>query len=81
MVGRVNPSVRSAAFDPVPSAPMIRSAGMAQSVEYSSQVGEPVMPVFVSLDPTAKPGSSRRTANAEMPLAPFSWSVAAMTVY
>ena len=30
------------------------------------------MPILRSLGPTAKPGSSRWTANAEMPLAPFS---------
>ena len=74
-------SVRSAVLKPVPGAPMIRSAGMVQSVKYSSQVGEPLMPILRSLGPTAKPGSSRCTANAEMPLAPFSGSVTAMTVY
>ena len=39
------------------------------------------MPILRSLGPTAKPGSSRWTTNAEMPLAPFSGSVTAMTVY
>ena len=39
------------------------------------------MPILRSLGPTAKPGSSRCTTNAEMPLAPFSGSVTAMTVY
>src|SRR3712207_7124154 len=34
-----------------------------------------------SFGPTAKPGSSRCTAKAEMPLEPFSGSVTAMTVY
>ena len=81
MVGRVKSSVRSAVLKPVPGAPMIRSAGMVQSVKYSSQVGEPLMPILRSLGPTAKPGSSRWTANAEMPLAPLSGSVTAMTVY
>ena len=81
MVGRVKSSVRSAVLKPVPGAPMIRSAGIVQSVKYSSQVGEPLMPILRSLGPTAKPGSSRWTTNAEMPLAPFSGSVTAMTVY
>ena len=81
MVGRVKSRVRSAVLKPVPGAPMIRSAGMVQSVKYSSQVGEPLMPILRSLGPTAKPGSSRWTANAEMPLAFFSGSVTAMTVY
>ena len=44
-------------------------------------IGEPLMPIFRSLGPTAKPGSSRWTTNAEMPLAPFPGSVTAMTVY
>src|SRR4028119_2038795 len=39
------------------------------------------MPILRSLGPTAKPGSSRCTAKAEIPLAPFSGSVTAMTVY
>src|ERR671916_836875 len=81
IVGRVKSRVRSAVLKPVPGAPMIRSAGMVQSVKYSSQVGEPLMPILRSLGPTAKPGSSRWTAKAEMPLAPSSGSVTAMIVY
>jgi hypothetical protein len=33
MVGRVKSSVRSAVLNPVPGAPMIRSAGIVQSVK------------------------------------------------
>src|SRR3954451_19491076 len=67
IVGRVKSSVRSAVLKPVPGSPMIRSAGMVQSVKYSSHVGEPLIPIFRSLGPMAKPGSSLCTANAEMP--------------
>src|SRR5258708_36735949 len=60
---------------------MIRSPGMRQSSKYSSVVGEPLMPSLRSLGPTVKPGSSLCTTNAEMPLAPLSGSVTAITVY
>ena len=39
------------------------------------------MPSLRSLGPTVKPSSSLWTMNAEMPLAPLSGSVTAMTVY
>ena len=39
------------------------------------------MPSLRSFGPTSKPGSSACTTNAEMPLAPLSGSVTAMTVY
>ena len=39
------------------------------------------MPSLCSPGPTEKPGSSLWTTNAEIPLAPFSGSVLAMTVY
>ena len=39
------------------------------------------MPSLRSFGPTAKPSSSLCTMNAEMPLAPLSGSVTAMTVY
>src|SRR6187200_2058338 len=39
------------------------------------------MPSLRSFGPTAKPGSSACTTNAEMPLAPLSGSVTAITVY
>ncbi len=39
------------------------------------------MPSLRSLGPTSKPGSSWCTTNAEMPLAFFSGSVTAITVY
>src|SRR6478672_8378167 len=81
MVGRVWSRVASAVLKPVPSSPMIRSPGMRQSSKYSSVVGEPLMPSFFSLAPTANPGSSLCTTNAEIPLAPWSGSVAAITVY
>src|SRR5690349_13258129 len=60
---------------------MIRSPGMRQSSKYNSVVGEPLMPILCSLAPTTKPGSSLCTTNAEIPLAPLSGSVTAITVY
>src|SRR5271156_1349082 len=60
---------------------MIRSPGIRQSSKYSSVVGEPLMPNFFSLGPTVKPSSSLWTMNAEIPLAPLSGSVTAITVY
>ena len=60
---------------------MIRSPGMRQFSKYNSVVGEPLMPIFFSLGPTLKPSSSLCTMNAEMPLAPLSGSVTAITVY
>ncbi len=81
IVGRVWSRVASAVLKPVPSSPMIRSAGIRQSSKYSSVVGEPLIPSLRSLGPIAKPGSSSCTTNAEMPLAPLSGSVTAITVY
>ena len=60
---------------------MIRSPGMRQFSKYSSVVGEPLIPSFFSFGPTVKPSSSLCTMNAEMPLAPLSGSVTAITVY
>src|SRR6201996_7774793 len=60
---------------------MIRSPGMRQFSKYSSVVGDPLMPSFFSLGPTVKPSSSLLTMNAEIPLAPLSGSVTAITVY
>ena len=60
---------------------MMRSPGMRQFSKYSSVVGEPLMPSFFSLGPTVKPSSSSWTMNAEMPLAPLSGSLTAITVY
>ncbi len=81
MVGRVWSSVCSAVLNPVPGSPMIRSPGMRQFSKYSSVVGEPLMPSLRSLGPTVKPSSSLCTMNAEMPLAPLSGSLDAITVY
>src|SRR5262245_30072043 len=81
IVGLVWSRVASAVLKPVPGSPMIRSPGMRQSSKYNSVVGEPLMPILCSLAPTAKPGSSLCTTNAEMPLAPLSGSVTAITVY
>src|SRR4029079_14719891 len=60
---------------------MIRSPGMRQFSKYSSVVGLPLMPSLRSLGPTLKPSSSLCTTNAEIPLAPLSGSVTAITVY
>ncbi|TDZ74501.1 hypothetical protein DE4586_04698 [Mycobacteroides salmoniphilum] len=60
---------------------MIRSPGIRQFSKYSSVVGLPLMPSLRSLGPTVKPSSSLCTTNAEMPLAPLSGSVTAITVY
>ena len=81
MVGRVWSSVCSAVLNPVPGSPMIRSPGMRQFSKYSSVVGDPLMPSLRSLGPTVKPSSSLCTMNAEMPLAPLSGSLDAITVY
>ena len=81
MVGRVWSSVASAVLNPVPGSPMIRSPGIRQFSKWISRVGEPLMPSLRSLVPTTKPGSSLCTTNAEMPLAPLSGSVTAITVY
>ena len=81
MVGRVWSRVCSAVLKPVPGSPMIRSPGMRTFSKYSSAVGEPLMPSFFSVFETPKPSSSACTMNAEMPPAPFSGSVTAMTVY
>ncbi len=81
MVGRVWSSVASAVLKPVPGSPMMRSPGMRQFSKYSSVVGEPLIPSFFSLGPTVNPSSSLCTMNAEMPLAPLSGSVTAITVY
>ena len=44
----------------------------------SSQVVEPRMPIFFSFLPMEKPGKSRSTMKAEMPLVPLDLSVIAM---
>src|ERR1700731_5140638 len=81
MVGRGCSSVASAVLKPVPGSPMIRSPGMRQFSKYSSVVGEPLIPSLRSLGPTLNPSSSLCTMNDEMPLAPSSGSVTAITVY
>jgi hypothetical protein len=68
-------------LNPLPGSSMMRSPGMRQFSKYSSVVGEPLMPSLRSLGPTVKPSSSLWTTNAEMPLAPLSGSVTAITVY
>ena len=60
---------------------MIRSPGMRQFSKYSSVVGEPLMPSLRSFGPTVNPSSSMCTMNDEMPLAPLSGSLTAITVY
>src|SRR5271165_3163528 len=60
---------------------MIRSPPIRQSSKYNSVVGEPLIPSLRSLGPTVKPESSLCTMNAEIPLAPLSGSVTAITVY
>src|SRR5690349_580691 len=81
MVGRVWSSVASAVLNPVPGSPMMQSPGIRQFSKYSSVVGDPLMPILCSLGPALKPSSSLCTMNDEMPLAPLSGSVTAMTVY
>ena len=80
MVTLVWSRVRRAVLKPVPSAPTSRSAGILQSSKYSSRVGEPLMPSFFSGAPKVKPSSYFSTTNAEMPFAPASGSVTAITV-
>src|SRR6476620_11413497 len=81
IVGRVWSSVRSAVLKPVPGSPMMRSPGIRQFSKYNSVVGEPLMPSLRSFGPTVNPSSSLCTMNAEMPLAPLSGSLDAITVY
>ena len=70
-----------AVLNPVPGSPMIRSPGIRQFSKWISRVGDPLIPNLRSLVPTTKPSSSVCTTNAEIPLAPFSGSVTAITVY
>src|ERR1700694_4758352 len=81
IVGRVWSRVARAVLKPVPGSPMIRSPGTRHCSKYSSVVGDPLMPSLRSFGPTVKPSSSLWTMNAEMPLAPLSGSVTAITVY
>src|SRR5579875_48354 len=81
IVGRVWSNVASAVLNPVPGSPMMRSPGMRQFSKYSSVVGEPLMLIFFASGPTENPSSSLCTTNAEIPLAPLSGSVTAITVY
>src|SRR5689334_15043272 len=60
---------------------MIRSPGIRQFSKYNSVVGDPLIPSLRSFGPTEKPSSSLCTMNAEIPLAPLSGSVTAITVY
>ncbi len=80
MVIRVWSRVASAVRKPVPSAPIIRSAGITQLSKYSSRVGEPLMPSLCSGAPNERPSSPSSTTNAEMPPAPPAGSVTAITV-
>src|SRR5581483_781581 len=81
IVGRVWSSVRRAVLNPVPGSPMMRSPGMRQFSKYNSVVGDPLIPSLRSFGPTTKPSSSLWTMKAEMPLAPLSGSLDAITVY
>ena len=80
IVMRVWSRVRSAILKPSPSSPTSRSAGIAQSSKYSSRVGEPLMPSLCSGAPNVKPGSPSSSTKAEIPFAPASGSVTAITV-
>ncbi len=77
---RVWSRVRIAVSKPVPSAPIIRSAGRRTPSRYTSRVGEPLMPSFFSGAPKETPGSPFSTTKAEMPRLRFSGSVTASTV-
>ncbi len=80
MVMRVWSRVARAVLKPVPSSPIIRSAGIRTFSRMTCRVGEPLIPSFLSLAPKLTPSSSFSTTNAEMPRAPASGSVTAMTV-
>src|SRR5271156_3964960 len=60
---------------------MIRSPCIPHSSQYSSLVGEPLIPNSFPLGPPVNPSSPLCTMNAEIPLAPLSGSVTAITVY
>ena len=72
--------VARAVLNPVPSAPIMRSAGILLSSRMTVRVGEPLMPSFFSGSPKLTPGSDFSTTNAEMPRAPRPGSVTAITV-
>ena len=72
--------VASAVRKPLPSSPIIRSAGITQLSKYSSRVGEPLIPSLCSGAPNENPSSPDSTTNAEIPAAPAAGSVTAMTV-
>ena len=84
MVIRVWSRVFIAVSNPLPSSPIIRSAGMRTLSRYTSRVGLPLIPSFFSLAPNVTPWSDRSTTNAEMPRLRFSGSrsgsVTAITV-
>jgi hypothetical protein len=65
--------------EPVPSAPMIRSAGMRVFSRVTVLVGEPLIPSFFSGAPKLTPGSIFSTRNAEISQAPRDGSVTAIT--
>ncbi|CNH94347.1 Uncharacterised protein [Mycobacterium tuberculosis] len=80
IVIRVWSNVASAVLNPVPSAPMIRSAGIRVSSKITCRVGDPLIPSLRSLAPNDTPGSDFSTTNAEIPRAPAAGSVTAITV-
>ena len=80
MPGRDLSSTFIAILKPPPSGPSMFAAGTRHSVNVSSTVGEPRMPIFFSSLPTANPGVPFSTTNALIPFAPFSGSVTAKTV-
>jgi hypothetical protein len=52
---------------PSPASPSKRSAGIRQSSNWSSQVGEAFSPIFFQTFVTSNPSSSGETTNVEMP--------------
>ena len=73
-------SVASAVRNPLPSAPIIRLAGITQPSKYSSLVGDPLMPSLCSGAPNENPASPFSTTKAEIPAAPADGSVTTITV-
>mmetsp|Transcript_1151 Transcript_1151/g.3226 ORF Transcript_1151/g.3226 Transcript_1151/m.3226 type:complete len:239 (+) Transcript_1151:88-804(+) len=72
-------SVCMAILKPSPGSPSIAALGTAQSSKMRFAVDDPRIPSLSSGAPTEKPGASRSTRNAEMPLCFRDLSVVAKT--
>ncbi len=70
-----------AILKPSPMFPNRFSFGTIQSLNISSVVDEPLIPILSSSFPILNPGKSFSTINADMPLVPLVLSVIAKIIY